>query len=122
MGEIPGSLVSSDKHTHTHRKTLSATKVEAHTNDWTWVSGKCLTWPSCKSSGNGVTKTVVQLGEVHSDSAKKMTPHYQIFVTWQQSSPESEKLRWENNGCKLNSQGYGKPKMAILLVLASWQS
>lgn len=53
---------------------------------------------------------------------KKMTLHYQIFVTWQQSSPESEKLRWENNGCKLNSQGYGKPKMAILLVLASWQS
>ena len=52
----------------------------------------------------------------------KMTPHYQIFVTGQQSPLESEKLRWESNGCKVNRQGYGKPKKAILLVAAPWQS
>lgn len=34
--------------------------------------------------------------------------HPDVIITWQQSAPESEKLKWVNNGYKLNSQGYGK--------------
>ena len=58
---------------------------------------------------------VARINEVHSVFSK-ITPdicHPNALITCQQSACESEKLSWVNNGCKLmNSQGYGKPKMA----------
>ena len=45
--------------------------------------------------------------------------HPDVLVTWQESAPRSEKLRWVNNSCELNSQGYGQLK-TVWLFLAPW--
>ena len=50
---------------------------------------------------------MAHVDKVYSASTKKwpllarLLPSY-VLVTWQQSAPESEKLRWVNNDCKSN--------------------
>ena len=49
------------------------------------------------------------VNEVHFASTKNgpLLPdfcHPDVLATWQQSSPESEKLRWANSGCQFNKQ------------------
>ena len=57
-------------------------------------------------------KTVTHIDKGHSASTK-INPS---------STPKSGNLKWIKNGCKSNSQGYGKSKMAVWLFLAPWQT
>lgn len=63
-------------------------------------------------------KTLVHVVKVQSTSVETdpLLPHFWNLnvVTWQQSAPESEKLRWIKNGCKLNNPGYGKSKIVFV--------
>lgn len=66
--------------------------------------------------------------EVHSAPAKNVPPladlcHPGILITWPQRAPESESLRWVNNGYKLkNIRGNGNLKMAIWHLPFPWQT
>ena len=63
---------------------------------------------SCaKATAMESIKIVTHVDAIRSASAKNHPSlpdfcHPDVLVTWQQSAPESEKLRWVNNGCKLN--------------------
>ena len=39
--------------------------------------------------------------------------HPDALKTWQQSTPKSGNLKWVNNSCQSNSQGYGKSKTTV---------
>ena len=57
-------------------------------------------------------KTATHIDKAHSASTK-INPS---------STPKSGNLKWIKNGCKSNSQGYGKSKTVVWLFLAPWQT
>ena len=69
--------------------------------------GITLTDLRAKAAATGSVDVVAQVDEVHFVSAKEdpLLPDFwfsYLLVTWQESVPESEKLRWTNNGCQFN--------------------
>lgn len=49
--------------------------------------------------------------------------HPDILVTWQQSAPESGKLKWVDNGCKLHKQlSLWETQPSHFILLGSWES
>ena len=130
---VPEIVWNSYKSDMSWHKILSVIIIEAHTKRTeTEGEGNALADFDTKSTATDSIKIVTYvvwslMNEVHSASAK-MTPLLpdfcpsDILVTWQQSAPKSEKLKWANNGCKLNKQsGYKEPKMATWFFPAPWQ-
>lgn len=78
-----------------------------------WKEISICHWLFCKGNSR-IYEDCGICGKVCSASAK-MTPHGHTFaITWKQSAPESEKLRWVNNGYKLNGQsGYENPRRPL---------
>ena len=69
--------------------------------------GITLTDLRAKAAATGSVNVVAQVDEVHFVTAEEdpLVPDFffsYLLVTWQESVPESEKLRWTNNGCQFN--------------------
>lgn len=68
-------------------------------------------------------KILAHVDKVHSTST--ISPSLSEFCHPDASvafAPKSEKLRWVNNGCELNSQCCGKSKTAAWFFLAPWKT
>lgn len=85
-------------------------KIEAHSKRIeTECQGNSLADFDVQAAATEYVEIVAHVDEVHSTSAKKWPFVAKILQSWylyniEQSAPESETLRWVNNGYKLNKQ------------------
>ena len=59
---------------------------------------------------------------IYEDYGTHRQSSFSFYKISPSSTPKSGNLRWINNGCKPNSQGYEKSKTGAWLFLAPWQT